>query len=192
MLFNGNFKRFRLLVVAPLAGLICLWPSGSRRSTEANADVISNYRSWTRVNDEPFSADDRLLIQCSLATPQQLKEVSESPHGHKYVIVYVNDIGKHAMLKERSPHFPEGSVIVKEKMTTAESPTPELLTVMVKREKGYNPDNGDWEFMVVDGGGKNIQARGRLENCEVCHQAEKKTDFVTRRYLTYAQWQETR
>jgi len=87
------------------------------------------------------------------------------------------------MMEEKSPHFPQGSVIVKEKLTTPDSSTPELLTVMVKRERGYNPESGDWEYMVVDGKGQSVTERGKLESCQSCHLMEKDTDYVSRKYL---------
>src|SRR5436190_17769194 len=74
-----------------------------------------------------------------------------NPHLKKYIIVHVNDIGRKAMLEEKNPKFPEGSVIVKEKLPEEKSQTPELLTVMIKQRKGFNPESGDWEYMVVDG-----------------------------------------
>lgn len=48
--------------------------------------------------------------------------------------------------------------------------------VMTKREKGYFPSGGDWEYMVVDETGK-VQARGKLERCARCH-AEAQRGFV--------------
>jgi len=87
------------------------------------------------------------------------------------------------MMEEQSPHFPQGSVIVKQKLPTKDSTSPELLTVMIKREAGFNPENGDWEYMAVDGAGKQVLARGKLENCQACHTTVKDVDFVYRSYL---------
>jgi hypothetical protein len=58
-----------------------------------------------------------------------------------------------------------------------------LLTVMYKREAGYDPEGGDWEYMVLDGLGKEVRSRGKLESCRTCHQAVADTDFVSRNYL---------
>ena len=63
----------------------------------------------------------------------------ENPHADKFITVYVNDLGKQAMMEMRNPDFPKGSVIVKEKLTNQSSAGPELLTVMIKRETGFNP-----------------------------------------------------
>lgn len=102
----------------------------------------------------------------------------------KFVTVYVNEIGQRAMLHQRKPTFPQGSTIVKEKLAQPHSNTPELLTVMHKRERGYNPGGGDWEYLVLDGAGARVQAQGKLQNCQSCHTQWKGTDFVSRAYLS--------
>lgn len=109
------------------------------------------------------------------------------------------------MFEQLWPHFPQGSIIVKEKLSpltivpapeddyerwsTIEDPLPvysdepELLTVMIKREPGYNPEVGDWEFLVFDALGQTIEGRGRLTHCQQCHIPHAATDFVVRSYL---------
>jgi hypothetical protein len=90
------------------------------------------------------------------------------------------------------PRFPRGSVLVKKKYYTdgstppREGDAPSLYTVMIKREPGYNPDCGDWEFAVVAGDGREVQARGRLESCMACHESRAQSDFVFRGYLVRA------
>lgn len=146
-------------------------------------DLIANYKNWTRVNPKPAVFDSLIMLQCASPTVAQSRMEKGNPHRDKFVTVYVNDIGKHAMLEEKEPHFPQGSIIVKEKLPNATSASPELLTVMVKRHAGYNPDNGDWEYIVFDGAGKNVQAQGKIESCQACHQMEARTDYVSRNYL---------
>jgi hypothetical protein len=107
-----------------------------------------------------------------------------NPHRDKYFTVYVNDLGRQAMLGQKNPKFPEGSVIVKEKLSAQDSTEPELLTVMVKQKEGFNPANGDWEYMVLDGTGTKLAGRGLLQNCQSCHIANHKTDYVFRTYLS--------
>ncbi|WP_309718661.1 hypothetical protein [Armatimonas sp.] len=71
------------------------------------------------------------------------------------------------------PSFPVGTVLVKEKLDNPKGTgTPELLTAMVKREKGYNPACYDWEFLVLDGKAERILEHGKLARCQSCH-AEK-------------------
>jgi hypothetical protein len=145
---------------------------------------VSGYRTWVRVNPKPHPVISRLALLCRSLTPEENAEIASNPHNDKFVTVYVNKIAQSAMLYQKKPVFPLDSLIVKEKLPGPDSTSPELLTVMRKREKGYSPEAGDWEYLVLDGTGKKIQARGRLENCQSCHQQWKETDYVSRVYFT--------
>jgi hypothetical protein len=143
---------------------------------------ITGYRGWTKVNTEPQLMPDQTALLCAPAT-QALSTAAQNPHRNKYITVYVNELGRKAMLEQKSPAFPEGSVIVKEKLPEKSSQTPELMTVMIKRGKGFNPTSGDWEYMVVDGPGTKVLSRGKLDNCQSCHIGRPGTDYVFRTYL---------
>ena len=95
--------------------------------------------------------------------------------------IYANDA---AMRGYASGRFPEGSIIVKEKFHSPEDRKPLLYTIMRKREAGYNPKVGDWEFSVVGPNGTEMQAIGKLENCQGCHLSKSESDFVFRPYVT--------
>jgi hypothetical protein len=142
---------------------------------------IQGYRNWTRVNPTPVNMDAQVAAMC--AAPAAPRFADKNPHLHKFITVYVNDTGRRAMMEEREPRFPQGSVIVKEKLAAQDSLEPELLTVMIKREKGFNPETGDWEFMVTNGAGTQSQARGKLSSCQSCHTSMNSTDFIYRTYL---------
>ena len=146
---------------------------------------IDGYRNWTKVNSTPQLMPGRVAAACAIwrSSTGVVIDGSDNPHRNKYFTVYVNDIGREAMLKHKNPNFPEGSVIVKEKLSAQDSQAPELLTVMIKQKKGFNPANGDWEYMVVDGKGETVQGRGNLENCQRCHIDKQKTDYIFRTYL---------
>ncbi|MGH9760808.1 MAG: cytochrome P460 family protein, partial [Blastocatellia bacterium] len=141
------------------------------------ATIPKDYRTWTRVNAEPYRMSAAVAAQCAAATPGQM-----SPHLDigAYVNVYVNEKGRAAMLQPGRVVFPEGTLIVKEKLLDSASSDPVLLTVMRKRAKGYNPEIGDWEFAVLDGKAQTIQANGKLGNCMQCHKAARASDFVFR------------
>jgi hypothetical protein len=162
---------------------------GAENAQPAGSEIIEGYRQWTRVNPVSAVFHSKIAIQCAAQTARQIKMEEGNPHRDKFITVFVNDIGKHAMMQEKSPRFPQGSVIVKEKLPTQDSSSPELLTVMIKREAGYDPQNGDWEYMALDGAGKEVQARGQLESCQACHMMVKDTDYVSRNYLPYEVWE---
>lgn len=148
---------------------------------------IEGYRSWTRVNPQPVLMRAASAFDCAAPTPPIPHPPGVgNPHADKFITVYVNDLGRKAMLEMKNPAFPKGSVIVKEKLTNQSSSEPELLTVMIKREKEFNPETGDWEYMVTDGAGATVQARGKLENCQACHLSRPANDYIFRTYLPYA------
>ena len=190
-------KQMNLLaffIAVALSGALSIFLSTPVKSfptadTMSDGVFIAGYKGWTRVNSEPQNIPSRVAIQCAIPTREQMSWEDQNPHRDKFVVVYVNSIGRDAMTKQRTPRFPEGSVIVKEKLTTKESTTPELLTVMKKREPGYDPGNGDWEYFVFDGRGREMKASGKLETCQGCHFYEKNTDYVSRRYIPDDMWQ---
>lgn len=140
---------------------------------------FSDYKKWTLVNPVPELMEARAAFDCA----RVLGRDEGSPHLNKYISVYVNEVGRAAMLTQRTPRFPPGSMIVKEKLSSKTSITPELLTAMVKREQGYNPESGNWEYVVLNGTASAIMERGKLTNCQSCHAAYTRSDFVTRTYL---------
>jgi hypothetical protein len=186
----------KLLIIIFLGGMwacgslssekLKLAASGPATAQPSGAELIEGYRRWRRVNPEPAIFHSQIAALCAAPTATQKKMESGNPHLDKFITVYVNDTGRRAMMEEKSPRFPQGSIIVKEKLPTRESSSPELLTVMIKREAGYNPENGDWEYMALDGAGKEVQARGKLESCQACHLMVKDTDYVSRNYLPRA------
>ena len=184
------------LVVGPLVAFtllsLCLARSEHRLSVppasevervESDADPLlsslSGYKKWTLVNPVPQQMEPLAAIDCVAI----IGRTEGSPHLHKYVSVYVNETGRAAMMTQRSPSFPPGSMIVKEKLNNKSSQTPELLTAMIKHEKGYNQGSGDWEYAVLDGAASEIKERGKLASCQDCHSKYKHSDFVTRTYL---------
>ena len=172
--------------VAPVAAV--------RVAAPPAASLITGYRNWERVNSKPHQVDSKIALMCRAPTKEEIAADAADPHLEaanpgaflrtRFVTVYVNKTAEQAMVHQKRPTFSEGSLIVKERLARATSSAPEMLTVMHKREKGYNPTCGDWEFLTLDGDGKQITAQGRLRNCESCHAEWKKTDFVSRAYLS--------
>ena len=152
--------------------------------TQDAVKAIAGYRSWTKVNPTPELMDVRTSTDCAAPIGGFGTYGPSNPHREKYITVYVNELGRKAMMEQRKPQFPEGSVIVKEKLSEPSSTSPELLTVMIKREKGFNPETGDWEYAVFDGTGTKLESRGKLSTCQGCHLSRPDTDYIFRTYLT--------
>lgn len=111
-------------------------------------------------------------------------EGGKDSHAATYSNVFVNDIAKKAMLDKTMRPFPVSSVIVREQLINKDDKMPEILTIIVKREKGFNPENNDWEFLVFDGAATKIQQREKTGSCQACHAQQRTDDFVFRTYLS--------
>jgi hypothetical protein len=109
--------------------------------------------------------------------------IPHSPHGEHWIHVFVSPGGTNAMTTGKGT-YPVGTVILKQKFLDAGGTNTDFYTGMRKRERGYNPELGDWEFFTLDRGGYMVTARGKIESCMDCHTKYKTTDFVSRRYLT--------
>jgi hypothetical protein len=187
---SGKFK-IVILAVWVLCALVLFMNFWARNESTSAQTVgkqvkeIEGYKNWTKVNSTPQLMPQPVAESCALWISQKgvIIDGDDNPHRDKYFTVYVNEIGRAAMLEQKNPKFPAGSVIVKEKLPNEKSQKPELLTVMIKQKKGFNPETGDWEFMVVDGTGTKVEGRGNLQNCQSCHVAYQKSDYIFRTYL---------
>ena len=196
---NFHFSQTLALATFGIGLTLTAWQSSAQlKPKSAIVSEIKNYKSWREVTQRPVEMDPRVAMMCvapslvSRSTAPPTIRGTRGPHQKKYIRVYVNGLGEEPML-ERKPRFAVGSVIVKEKLPLLKnqktvkppkiSAKPELLTVMIKREKGYDAANGDWEYLVTDGVGKQTGERGKLETCQGCHRPFAKTDYIVRSYL---------
>lgn len=108
---------------------------------------------------------------------------TQGPHSDGLIKVYMNDLAKKSYGESTRP-YPEGAVIVKEKLNYVitsdndEDPSLEMtgLGGMIKRHEGYDPEHGDWEYFYADGE-TNLQ-RGRIGTCVDCHDNASDRDYV--------------
>jgi hypothetical protein len=147
-------------------------------------DEVAGYQNWTKINEKPQLMESVTAQACSDVRRSSIKD----PHENKYINVYVNSIGVDEMLTRLRPKFPVGTVIVKEKLSLPESKNPELLTVMIKRNKDFNPNVGDWEFITLNGEATKITSKGKLQNCKTFHISYRENDYLSRIYLSTEQW----
>ena len=146
--------------------------------------LCADYTHWQRVNPKPVQMDAAAAMRCRADTPKEAKEHARNPHFEKYVTVYVNPVGRDAMLTQRIPRYPVGTVIVKEKHPSDDTDIIELLTIMTKMQAGYDPQHGDWQYMTA-GADRKVQSAGKIANCQSCHDKQSKTDYVFRNYLPH-------
>jgi hypothetical protein len=108
--------------------------------------------------------------------PSRPSEPSKAEHP-ELGPVFVNDLALQS-IKIKGATFPEGSVIVREKRAKAKDEKPEALAVMIKRGRGFNPDGGDWQFLLINAAGTKVRLSQKTGECLNCHQSQSKTDFV--------------
>jgi hypothetical protein len=148
----------------PIVGTSSVGASGSASAADAAAPVPaalpSDFRtSFTRVGRARFVSrghlDDRFAVD-----------------------VYAN-AGAMSAFKSDVVSFPPGAMLVKEQFDkTVAGDRPAGILAMEKREAGFDPDNGDWRWIVVSAKGE-IVKEGKIEQCAACHR-ESKHDFVFR------------
>lgn len=146
-----------------------------------------------RVTPQPVDMAKEVVSRCGLDAVLNPGPVSNgintggqsNPHASAKSHVFANGP---AVLPLFDPwgKFPEGSLIVKEKLGTDDGKT-QLFTGMWKREKGYFPECGDWEFFTVDAATTKIAERGKLARCASCHEDFTQGDFVSKMYVKPAQ-----
>lgn len=117
--------------------------------------------------------------------PERSEKTPENPHekGIKtFARYYANELAQAEIYKD-APQFPTGAMIVREKLLNENDATPELVALMIKREKGFSRKTGDWEYAVVAGDLNKTQKREKTGSCSKCHAAAAGTDFVFKTYL---------
>jgi hypothetical protein len=102
--------------------------------------------------------------------------------GTTFTRVYANGLALEQIVKDK-PLFPAGSMIVREKLAKAEDTAPELVTVMLKREKGFSRKTSDWEYFVIDGDLSKVKQSEKTGSCSKCHLQAAETDMVFKTYL---------
>ena len=153
---------FSILAIVILGLVTCA-------STDAMKTQAAEFedQSWTKINAETITGD----------TTGALGTAHEGNKGFREV--YVNKVGEAVALGKVSYPFPEGSMVVKESYKDSSGKKGDLsnLTIMVKREMGYDPDNGDWEYIMTNPA-RDVQAQGALGMCINCHKAAADSDYI--------------
>lgn len=173
-------KLVALHIVACAVSLAVQGPQAAIKSLPATPKALRDFHSWTRVNPKPVSISYYVDTLCRTPTLAESARSSANPHRQKFVTVWVNSKGKKAMFDGKD--FPVGSAIVKEKRVGPNGQI-ELSTAMTKRERGFNPACGDWEFVVLDAEGRLATAHDKLKVCASCHVEQAKSDFTYRSYV---------
>lgn len=175
-------RRFDLYLLVASGVLLvygCQQPEVVARAEEKSVAPVNNlagYAHWKEATKDYFQVLRETWTSCS---GQTFTPTEESKVHTGFIKVYVSPEGENAMYASEA--FPEGTVLVKEKYPTKTSPV-SLRTYIRKREKGFNPKCGDWEFGTLDQSSV-IQESGKISKCMACHANQKKLDYTFRTYL---------
>lgn len=158
-------KRIGILLIATIGIMSCM-SYGSRDPNATTAEEIEPYESWTKVNAETITGDEFGVLGRAHQGADGFREV------------YINSPGVAVSSGDASLPYPRGTIIVKESFSNSGGEKGRLasLTVMVKREDGYDAANGNWEYLNMSPSFR-IRAGGRLNGCIQCHYSAP-NDFV--------------
>lgn len=141
--------------------LITVWACSTSSGLEKTpAGSFADYKGWQKVNAETITGD----------MTGMLGGVHEGERGFREV--YVNAIGAATSSGAAPLPYPEGTVLVKEAYEEKDGGKGPFagLTVMVKRSGTYDPDNGNWEYLLLSPRG-NVTMQGKVGMCIGCHAA---------------------
>jgi hypothetical protein len=160
-----------------------------------------DYHGWKSFSEEPIEVEPGFLSLCEdrISQVDQQQAAREEkrraaarekngPHVGAALRFFANEPAMAHLRDGKVGPLPAGAAIVKEKW--GPGPTADVKRVLIayaamsKREPGYDPDHGDWEYVYVDlgDGGKRVQ-RGKLQSCIDCHARAAATDYLFRTHL---------
>ena len=145
------------------------------------------FAQWPSVTDAPIPVSTRAWLLCRHPTPEEAQEQeaatkAHGPHAGHTIVVRVSPEAV-ASFRDGKP-LPTGAIVVKEKHfgTLGTGPVEEYA-LMIKRQPGYNPAGGDWEYAYVTHSPGRKVDRGRIETCADCHSRVKDRDYLFHTYL---------
>jgi hypothetical protein len=150
--------------------------AASKREVAVLPRSLAEYTTWQRLTRDGYSIPPELALLCTSAIPAPSPKSVEvfGPHAYTFVRVFANPLAAGAVNSRGV--FPEGSILVKEKLRDLESGIPSAHGVMIKRRKGFNPSAADWEFLFYP----SVRSAS-FTSCSNCHRSAEH-DFVLGSY----------
>lgn len=147
-------------------------------------EEVRDYPSWTLVTPNPVPVPLSLWLLCRHPNREELAEAERAhgDHAHHVVSIFVNGLAA-AHFADASAAMPPGSIVVKEKLDGDEVAA---VAAMIKREAGFSPETGDWEFLYASKTSERGESKPLQAHCGGCHGAVKSTDWLFRSYLSDA------
>ena len=162
----------------PPYGRVQIGPEGGAKLVEDEAEVA--HQCLDEAMREGYGKSDNRNAQEYL----DWARISTAPylsraHHNRYAHHFANDIAReHYQRFEGAGTLPVGSVIAKDSFVVSKKGrvVVSALSIMEKKQPGYNPDVGDWHFMLVlpDGrifGDSEDSKDFAIKFCNECHQS---------------------
>jgi len=189
-------KSLKLII---LTAVICMVFSLLSAQAQSNDDFNQPYQSQT------FEFDQKQLPNSKNYQKKWNRMTGfeySGLHWQQFIVVYTNigeRVYKHNFLQysawfddpedeDNEPQYqsyPSGTSFIKEnyKMINGKPDKIESLTVMLKRDPGFNSDGGDWEYLqfnkdgvkMISGSGKDKQVNN---TCASCHESVAERDYI--------------
>jgi hypothetical protein len=150
-------------------------PAAEPPATGDQKSVVIDKAKLQKLTAKPVALDRLMQLMC-----RSPKDVF-GPHRGTEVDVFITEKEAPKYLDPWGK-FEVGTLVLKEKRT--ENGKIELYTGMKKREAGYFPEGGDWEYFVCDEKGNFRESAGKLQSCAECHAKKKDQEFLMRRIDT--------
>jgi len=142
------------------------------------------YSSFHSVTKDPIRISKEAFELCRPRSDAFTAErKARGPHFAPAVKLFANDIALKQLRTEETYAMPVGATIVKEKWWNEAEKSPYAYAAMIKREPGYDPKHGNWEYVYVPISEEKPVERGLLKSCIDCHATAEKRDFLFRKYL---------
>ncbi len=159
---------FLLWPTLALAALVSCVSGPRVKDPNVQPGDLVGYTTWTRVNSVPLTGDPFNVLGQVHGGGAGIREI------------YVNDLGKAVSAAGSGFPYPVGTVLVKEtyeETATGGKGAVTQVTAMVKRVTGYNPADGNWEYILLEPD-LTVSSRGQLSACITCHAAASDRDFI--------------
>ncbi|HSU40522.1 MAG TPA: cytochrome P460 family protein, partial [Polyangiaceae bacterium] len=137
-----------------------------------------SYAAWQKRTEDPQPISAQIFALCRGPT-QAEEDFVASEHGDRLYLLDWIDPGAAAVFAAASSGpFPVGATIVKEKLVLESGGyVLHALGLMLKREPGFDPAHGDWQFGYWNAADGMIAGAAENAHCGNCH-AGSSTDFV--------------
>ncbi len=143
----------------------CVVEELKARYAKSDIAAAKTYASWPKFNKTPYQS---------------------GTHGGRYVNNFSNEAGKagYATFEEVGA-MPVGSVLAKDSFAVGKDGKVGFgpLFLMTKKEAGFDPDNGDWEYAIILPNGKVMgitkgPGGDKIGFCAECHNGAADQDYL--------------